>query len=160
MHIDKIDRKILALLQADASLSAAEIAEKVGLSQSPCWRRINRLEETGIIKKRVALLDRKQLGLNVMIFAHVKLAGQNREHLAEFEDAIRRFPEVLECHTMMGEIDFTLRVVARDVEAYEKFFREQLSRLPAVQEVNSSIALSQIKSTTELPLSLAGERTN
>ncbi len=132
-----------------------EIAERVGLSQSPCWRRIQRLTAKGVIEKQVALLNRKALGLNVMVFAHVKLSAHSRDALPEFEEAIRQFPEVQECYTTLGEIDFILRVVTRDIETYERFFREHLSQLPAIQEVNSMIALSQIKSTTELPLYLA-----
>ena len=103
----------------------------------------------------MALLDRHTLGLNVMVFAHVKLSAHSRDALPEFETAIRQFPEVQECYTTLGEVDFILRVVTRDIETYERFFRDHLSQLPAVREVNSMMALSQIKSTTELPLELA-----
>jgi Lrp/AsnC family transcriptional regulator len=159
MLIDDFDRAILSLLQEDASKSAATIGATIGLSQSQCWRRIERLEQTGVIAKRVALLDRKKIGLNVMLFAHVKLAAHSRDSFPEFSKAIRDFPEVLECHVLLGNVDFILRIVTRDVEAYERFFFEQLSRLPMVQEVNTMIALSQIKSSTVLPLELsAGPR--
>jgi Lrp/AsnC family transcriptional regulator len=150
--MDCFDHKILMLLQPDASLSAAQLAEKVGLSQSQVWRRIERLEKEGVIQKRVALVDRKKVGLNVMLFAHVKLAAHSREALPEFSKAIQRFPEVLECYVLLGNVDFILRVVTRDIEAYEKFFFERLSRLPMVQAVDTMIALSQIKSTTVLPI--------
>lgn len=151
-NLDRTDRKILALLQQDASLSAAEIAEKVGLSQSPCWRRIQRLKEEGYIRAQVALLDRKKLGLNTQIFAQVKLSAHGRQHLDEFTAAIRQIPEVLECYVMMGETDFNLRIVAADIEAYERFFFDTLSKLPGVQEIKSTIALSEIKNTTALPV--------
>lgn len=154
LSLDSIDRRILAALQRDASLSSVQLADEVGISQGPCWRRIRRLEAEGIIKQRVALLDRRKLGLNVMIFAHVKLEAHGRNTLPEFEAAIRRFPEVLECYTLLGETDFLLRIVTRSVEDYERFFRDHLSQLPAVRETISSIALSEIKSTLELPLNL------
>ncbi len=154
IDLDQIDRKILMLLQQDCSLSTGEIAERVGISQAPCWRRIKRMEELGLIRMRVALLDRRKLGLNVMIFASIKLAAHGRNTLPQFEQAIRRYPEVLECHTLLGEKDFLLRIVASDVEAYERFFRDKLSQLPAVRETTSAIALSEIKNTTALPLAM------
>lgn len=153
--LDGIDLKILTLLQADASLSAAEIADKVGLSASPCWRRIRRLEETGIVRGRVALLDRKRLGLKVMVMAQVRFAGRGRQALEEFEAAIASFPEVVECFMLMGETDFLLKVVTRDVEGYEQFLRNRLSRLPVVQSVNSSMVVGEVKNSTELPLQFA-----
>lgn len=154
MLIDKFDHKILALLQEDASLSASDIGDRIGLSQSQCWRRIERLEAERVILKRVAVVDRKKLGLNVMLFAHVKLIGHGKESLPEFSKAIARFPEVLDCHVLLGTVDFILRIVTRDMEAYERFFFERLSPLPMVQEVNSMIALTQIKGATVLPMSL------
>ncbi len=152
--LDAVDRRILALLQSDARLSTAEIAERVGLSQAPCWRRIKRMEEDGVIRLRATLLDRKKLGLNVMVFAQVKLAAHGRRTLPEFEETVRCLPEVLECYTLMGATDYIIKAVTRDVESYERFFRESLSQLPAVHETNSAIALSEIKHTTALPLSL------
>jgi Lrp/AsnC family transcriptional regulator len=157
-QLDATDLQILELLQADASVSAADVATRVGLSQSPCWRRIHRLEQDGYIAARVALLDRKRLGLRVLVFVQVKLVRGARTALAEFEAAVRSFPEVLECHMLMGETDFLLKVVTRDVDSYEKFLRDQLSCLPAVQEVQSSMALTNVKSTTCLPLGLLREQ--
>ncbi|AAZ36958.1 Lrp/AsnC family transcriptional regulator [Pseudomonas savastanoi pv. phaseolicola] len=151
-ELDVYDRKILALLQEDASLSSAQIAEQVGLSQSPCWRRIQRLKDEGVIRRQVALLDRKKIGLNTQIFAEVKLNAHGRSNLTEFTDSIRGFPEVLECYVLMGSVDFLLRIVTPDIEAYERFFFEKLSLVPGIQEVNSTVALSEIKSTTSLPL--------
>jgi Lrp/AsnC family transcriptional regulator len=150
--LDEAERRILRVLQDDASLPTAAIAERVGLSPSPCWRRIDRLERDGVIRRRVALLDRRKVGLNAHIFAQVKLNAHGRAHLDEFADAIRGFPEVLECYVLMGPVDFMMRVVARDIEAYENFFFNKLSRLPGVQEVVSTVALSEIKSTTVLPV--------
>lgn len=152
--LDSIDLRILDLLQRDASLSAAEVAGKVGLSQSPCWRRIDRLEQEGYIRRRVALLDRKRLGLGVMVFVHVKLSRGARGSLAQFEAAMRGLPEVLECHMLMGEVDFLVKVVTRDVDSYETFLREKLARIPAVRDVRSSMALTSVKENTALPLEL------
>lgn len=153
-ELDAVDRTILMILQADASLSTAEIAGRAGASQSSVWRRIEKLEKSGIIKKRVALLDRHKLGLDMMVFAHVKLQAHGQRTLPLFEEAIRRFPEVVECHTVLGETDYLLRVITRDVASYEAFFRKHLSQVASVQFTNSSMAISEVKSTTELPLSL------
>jgi Lrp/AsnC family transcriptional regulator len=150
--LDRYEKRILALLQEDASLSTAAIADKVGLSSSPCWRRIDRLEREGFIKRRVALVDRKKVGLDAHIFAQIKLNAHGRANLDEFAAAIRGFPEVLECYVLMGSVDFLIRVVATDIEAYERFFFDRLSQLPGVQEVNSTVALSEIKATTVLPI--------
>jgi len=150
--LDRYEKRILALLQQDASLSTAAIAEKVGLSSSPCWRRIDRLEREGFIRRKVALVDRKKVGLNAHIFAQIKLNAHGRANLDEFAEAIRAFPEVLECYVLMGPVDFLIRVVASDIEAYERFFFNRLSQLPGVQEVNSTVALSEIKATTALPI--------
>jgi len=152
MKLDSYERKILALLQDDCSLSATEIAERVGLSTTPCWRRIQRLRESGVIARQVALVDRRKIGLNAQIFAQVKLNAHGRQHLDEFTAAIREFPEVLEAFVLMGPVDFLLRIVAADIDAYERFFFDKLSRLQGVQEINSIAALSEIKSTTALPL--------
>lgn len=150
--LDRYEKQILALLQEDATLTTSALAEKVGLSSSPCWRRIDRLEREGFIKRRVALVERKKVGLNAHIFAQVKLNAHGRANLDEFADAIRQFPEVLECYVLMGSVDFLIRVVAPDIEAYERFFFNRLSQLPGVQEVNSTVALSEIKATTALPI--------
>ncbi|MCO5792556.1 MAG: Lrp/AsnC family transcriptional regulator [Blastomonas sp.] len=155
---DKLDRyesQILMLLQEDATLTTGQIAERVGLSASPCWRRIDRLEREGFIKRRVALVDRRKVGLNAHLFVQIKLNAHGRANLDEFAAAIQQFPEVLECYVLLGSVDFMLRVVAADIEAYERFFFNRLSQLPGVQEVNSTVALSEIKATTTLPLGRA-----
>lgn len=151
--LDRYELQILNLLQEDCSLSNADIAERVGLSPSPCWRRIERLERDGIIARRVAIVDRKKVGLNAQVFAQIKLNAHGRANLDEFTAAIRGFPEVLECYVLMGTVDFMLRIIAQDIEAYERFFFDKLSHLPGVQEINSTVALSEIKATTALPLS-------
>lgn len=152
LQLAEADRRILLALQQDSSLSMAELAEKVGLSQSPCWRRVQKLKAEGVIRAEVALLDRAKVGLKTQVFAQVKLAAQGSRHLDEFAAAIRRYPEVLECWVLMGPVDFLLRIVTPDIESYERFFFEQLSRLPGVQEITSTVALSEIKATTALPI--------
>ncbi len=151
-ELDRTDLRILELLQEQGSLSAAEVAERLSLTASTVWRRVSRLEELGVIRKRVALLDREKLNLPVLVFSHVKLAGHGRDALLRFEQAVREHAQILECYTLMGETDFLLRIVCRDIKAYEAFFLDHLSRFPGVQSVNSSIALAVIKETTALPL--------
>ncbi|WP_246611152.1 Lrp/AsnC family transcriptional regulator [Aquisediminimonas profunda] len=150
--LDEFDRKILQVLQRDSSRTTSDVAEHVGLSQAPCWRRIQRLKNEGIIRAQVSLVDRKLVGLNAQVFAQVKLTAHGRTHLSDFAEAIRGFAEVLECYVMMGSTDFMLRIVTKDIEAYERFFFDTLSKVPGVQEITSMVALSEIKSTTELPL--------
>ncbi|MET3725514.1 Lrp/AsnC family transcriptional regulator [Sphingomonas trueperi] len=152
IDLDPYERKIVRELQSDASLTTAELAERIGLSASPCWRRVDRLEREGVIRKRVALIDRRKVGLNAHVFAQVKLNAHGRANLDEFSAAIRGFPEVLDAYVLMGTMDFMLRIVAEDIDAYERFFFDKLSKLPGVQEINSIVALSEIKSTTELPI--------
>ena len=113
-----------------ASCPSAEVAERLGMTASTCWRRVSRLEEQGVIRRRVALLDREKLGLPVMVFSHVKVAGHGRDALLRFEQAVRAHAEILECYTLMGETDFLLRIVCRDIKAYEAFFLDHLSRFP------------------------------
>ena len=151
-ELDSYERKILKLLQQDCTLSTAAVAEAVGLSPSPCWRRIDRLEREGIIRRRVAIVERHKIGLKSQIFAQVKLNAHGRANLDDFSQAIQDMPEVLECFVLMGNFDFLLRIVTQDIEAYERLFFNRLSRLPGVQEINSTVALSEIKSTTALPL--------
>lgn len=150
--LDRFEVKILREMQRDASQTTAEIAGRVGLSVSPCWRRIDRLERDGFIRKKVALIDRRKVGLNAHVFAQVKLNAHGRANLDEFSEAIAGFPEVLDAYVIMGTTDFMLRIIAKDIDAYERFFFDHLSKLAGVQEVNSIVALSEIKSTTELPL--------
>lgn len=151
-ELDPFERKILQVLQEDASMPTAKLGEMVGLSSSPCWRRVDRLEKEGIITRRVALVDRQKVGLKAHIFAQIKLNAHGRANLDEFAEAIRSFPEVLEAYVLMGVFDFMLRIVAADIEAYERFFFTKLSKLPGIQEINSTVALSEVKATTALPI--------
>jgi Lrp/AsnC family transcriptional regulator len=150
--LDQTDRRILDALQTDGTLSAAEVAGRIGATATTCWRRIHQLEEAGVIRERVAVLDRAALGLNVTIFAHVKLSSQGRDALTKFDQAIRRHDCVLECYTVMGEWDFLLQIVAHDIKEYEAFYLDHLSRIPQVQSVNSSMVMTALKKTTALPL--------
>ena len=150
--LDRSDRRILDLLQREGALPVAEVASRTGLSTTTCWRRIQQMEQRGVIRGRVALLDRSALGLDVTIFAHVKLSTQGRDAIAAFAGAIRERPEVLDCYTTMGEWDFMLRVVTRDIKAYEAFYLDHLSKLPNVQSINSSVTVTVIKETTVLPI--------
>ena len=152
IHLDPIDRKILELLQKTAGINASGIGDKIGLSQSACWRRIQRLRDEGVIVEQPVKLDREKVGLNTMVFAHVKLTSHGRGNLADFSTAVSQYPEVLDCYVLLGNVDFLLRIVTEDIKAYERFFFEKLSQLPGIQEVNSSIVLSDIKHTTVLPI--------
>jgi Lrp/AsnC family transcriptional regulator len=152
--LDQLDLRLLDILQREGALSVAEVASKIRLSTTTCWRRIQQLEQSGVIKARVALLDRNALGLDVTMFAHVKLATTGRDALAEFEEAIRDRAEVLECYTLTGEWDFLLKIVTRNIKAFEAFYLDYLSRIPCVQSVNSSVAVTVIKESTALPLGI------
>ena len=155
INLSEIDRKILNVIQRDASITNAELAERVGLSAAPCWRRIKRLEEKGIISKRVGILDTKALGLNITAFANVKLSHIQEDALEEFEAEITKFDEVTECYTISGSMDFLLRIVTENMQSYESFLRKKLLRLPMVSEVNSHFAVTQVKYTTAVPLELS-----
>lgn len=149
---DRLDLKILDILQREGALAVADVAARVRISTTTCWRRIQQLESTGVIKGRVALLDRARLGLDVTIFAHVKLATTSRDAIAQFEAAIRDRSEVLDCHTLTGEWDFLLKIVAPNIKSYEAFYLDYLSRIPCVRSVNSAVAVTAIKESTLLPL--------
>lgn len=140
------------MLQRDAGITSTEIARQLNLSQSPCWRRINRIEQAGLVQRRVALLDRDQLGMEVVVFATLNLAAHGREQLEQFEIDIQQFAEVVECYTMTGAWDYMLKIITRDVRHYERFIREHLLAMPLIREMHSHIAVTEIKNTTELPL--------
>ena len=154
MKLDQQDVAILKELQRDASLSSTELAERVGLSQSPCWRRVNQLEEAGIIQRKVALLARRKLGIDVLVFVHVKLAGHGWQSLPKFKQKVVSFPEVLQCFLVMGDIDFILLVATRTIEEYNHFVQQKLAQIPGVQSIDSRIVSEETKNTTELPLGL------
>lgn len=152
VHIDQVDRKILNLLQTRPGITASAIGEEIGLSQSACWRRIQRMRDEGIIKDQPVRLDREKVGLNTMVFAHVKLTSHGRSNVSSFAEAVSNYPEVLDCYVLLGSVDFLLRIVTEDIKAYEQFFFEELSQMPGIQEVNSSIVMSDIKHSTVLPV--------
>jgi Lrp/AsnC family transcriptional regulator len=148
---DAIDRRILAALQEDATLSMNEIATRVGLSATPCWRRIQKLEEAGVIRKRVALLDGKAISAGVAIFVSVRTNQHTDEWLRRFAEVVSAMPEVVEFYRLSGDIDYLLKVVVPDIAAYDAFYKKLVSRI-ALSDVSSSFAMEEIKYTTALPL--------
>lgn len=151
-NLDAIDARILSLIQEDAALSVAEIADRVGLSSSPCWRRIKRMEETGIITRRVTLLDTQKLGLDFEVVANVKLSLPSKENLEAFEVMVQDWPEVIECMTVTGAIDYIVHVLTTDMHAYDQFLREKLLGSGLVSDVQSRIIIRVAKRTTAVPL--------
>ncbi|CBS90953.1 transcriptional regulator, AsnC/Lrp family (plasmid) [Azospirillum lipoferum 4B] len=154
MTIDATDRKILAALQSDAALSLADLGKQVGLSTTPCWRRIQRLEQEGYIRKRVVLLDRARLNVDVTVFVAVRTSNHSAEWLEKFRNVVAGIPEVVDLYRLSGEIDYLLRVVIPDIKAYDAFYRKLIERIE-LQDVSSMFAMEEMKSTTEIPLSYA-----
>jgi Lrp/AsnC family transcriptional regulator len=151
-NLSRQDIKILSILQSDASKTSTEVADIVGMSQSPCWRRINRIEQDGLIQKKVALLNRQALGMDLVVFATVNLTTSGRQNLVGFESSVGNFDEVVECYTMTGIWDYMLKIIVKDIRNYESFVRDRLLALPMIRELHSHIAVTEIKNTTELPL--------
>jgi Lrp/AsnC family transcriptional regulator len=149
--LDPIDRRILRELQADATLPIAELAERAGLSQTPCWKRVKRLEADGVIERRVALLDRERLDLGLVVFVAVRAARHDEAWLNDFARGASALPEVTEFYRMSGETDYLLKVVVRDIAAYDRFYKRLIAVVP-LGDVSSSFAMEQIKFTTALPL--------
>ena len=152
--MDEIDLKILALLQADAGLSNAELADRVGLSATPCWRRIRHLEETGVIRARVALLDRSALNVGVTVFVQIRTNQHTPEWLERFARAVEGIPEIVDFYRMAGDVDYLLRVVVPDIAAYDGVYKRLIGKIDLF-DVSSSFAMEEIKSTTALPLAYA-----
>ena len=152
--MDEIDRTILSCLQDDATIPLAEIAARVGLTSTPCWRRIQKLESSGVIRGRVAILDAAALNVGVTVFVSVKTREHNYAWLEEFAAAVAEFPEVVEFYRMSGEIDYLLRVVVRDIAAYDDFYKRLIEKV-SLSDVSSSFAMEQIKYSTALPLHYA-----
>lgn len=150
--LDDIDLKILDVVQRNPPMTTAELAERVGMSQSPCWRRLTRLKEDGYVVDQVTRLSPEKLGLRTNVFANVKLSAHGRTNLNEFIEAVSRIPEVLEVHPTMGPFDFLLRIITRDVEDYRELAFGRLLTLPTVQEINSTMSLGPVKMTTALPI--------
>jgi Lrp/AsnC family transcriptional regulator len=149
---DEIDLKILRILQKNADLSITEIGEKVGLSHTPCWRRIKKMQESGIIKSQVYHLDSEKIGLDVSIFVFVRLDTHSTQALDTFEKSTKDVPQIMQCYTMSGEFDYLLRIVVATVRDYEKTVKGKLLKLPHVGMMNSHFALSEIKNSSELPI--------
>ena len=149
--MDKTDRKLLALLQEDCTLSIAQLADQVNLSQTPAWKRVQRLEQTGVIERRVALLSPEKLGLGLTVFVSIEAADHSPEWLARFATAVTSFPEVVEVHRMAGDIDYMLRVVTRDIAAYDLFYKRLIACVP-LKNVSSRFSMERVKFTTALPL--------
>ena len=149
--MDAIDRKILAVLQKDASLSVAEVGSRVGLSSTPCWKRIQKLEAEGVIQKRVAVVDPEKIGLGVTVFVAIETGDHSEDWLGRFAEAVRTMPEVMEFYRMAGDVDYMLRVVVRDMQSYDAFYKKLIAAVP-LKNVTSRFAMERVKSTTALPI--------
>jgi hypothetical protein len=152
--LDAIDAKILSIIQDDAALPVAEVAEKVGLSSSPCWRRIKRMEDAGLIKRRVTILNREKLGLGFEVFCSVKLTLPSKENLDAFDRAVMGWPEVVQCATVTGSADYQLRVITRDMRAFDEFERNEMLSLGLISNIESHIVIRSVKDTTAIALNL------
>ena len=157
--LDNYDLKLLAELQRDGTQSVEALAERIGLSKTPCWRRISRLREEGVIARTVTLLDPAAVGLGTTLFVHIKVEKHDADLFRRIDQALCLMPEVLEAHLMLGEADYLVRVAVPDVAGFERFMTDKLHRLPGIKETRSSLSARLVKHTTELPLSqLAGAR--
>ena len=155
--MDRTDLKILAILQEEASLPVAEIASRVNLSQTPCWRRIQRLEQQGVIRRRVALLDPEAVGLGLSVFVEIEAGGHSPEWLVGFAETVAAMPEVMEVYRMAGDVDYLLRVVVGSMAEYDDFYRRLIAQVP-LKNVTSRFAMERVKSTTAFPLPDLAER--
>ncbi|MFA9215811.1 MAG: Lrp/AsnC family transcriptional regulator [Sphingomonadaceae bacterium] len=152
-HLDRYDYAILAALQADGTLSIAQLSEKVGLSSTPCWKRVRRLEEEGYLESRVAIVNRRKVGLPVTVYVSVRTSQHDEKWLARFAAAVVALPEVQEFHRMSGDVDYLLKVVTTDIEGYDRFYKK-LIKVSQLTGVSSAFSMEQIKFTTALPLEL------
>lgn len=151
LELDTKDWAILGILQADASLPVQAIADQVGLSSNPCWRRIKRMEDAGIITRRVALVDPSRIGFNTTVFVAIRTARHDAEWLTAFHDAIAEIDEISECHRMAGDIDYMLKLRVRDIADYDRIYQRLIRRLPGLADVTASFSMEEMKSTTALP---------
>lgn len=149
--MDATDLKILAILQEDSSIAVGEIANRVGLSQTPCWRRIQKLEATGVIRKRVVLLDPQAIGLGLTVFVEIETGDHSQDWLDRFAQAVMTMPEVMEVHRMAGDVDYLLRIAVADMAAFDLFYKRLIATLP-MKNVTSRFAMELVKSTTAFPL--------
>jgi Lrp/AsnC family transcriptional regulator len=149
--MDAIDRKILAVVQEDASLSVAEIGQRVGLSSTPCWKRLQRLEADGVIMRRVALIDPEKIGLGITVFVSIETGDHSQDWLKQFAEVVGAMPEVMEFYRMAGDVDYMLRVVVHDMQSYDGFYKKLIATVP-LKNVTSRFAMERIKSSTALPI--------
>jgi Lrp/AsnC family transcriptional regulator len=149
--MDAIDRKILAVVQQDASLSVAEIGQRVGLSSTPCWKRLQKLEAEGVIMRRVAIIDPDKVGLGITVFVSVETGDHSQDWLKHFAEVVNAMPEVMEFYRMAGDVDYVLRVVVQDMQSYDTFYKKLIATVP-LKNVTSRFAMERIKSTTALPI--------
>ena len=152
MKLDKFDREILRVMQKDATVSMADLSQRVGLSHTPCWRRVKRLEAEKVILQKVTLLDNKKLNLGVSVFIYGTLKNHDGESLNDFEKAVQSIESIVECHTTSGDQDYLLKVIVESIEEYEHLLKTKLTNLPLVDHLSSTFALKQVKNTTELPI--------
>ncbi|MEA5459959.1 Lrp/AsnC family transcriptional regulator [Arcicella sp. LKC2W] len=152
MTIDKTDIRILQLLQENAQFTLKEISQKINLSMTPTHDRIKRLENEGVIEKYVTILNKKMIGNPLTVYCSISLDKQQKNHFEEFEEAIKQFPEVIECSVISGSFDYMIKVIAKDMEAYNEFYQKKLSDLQSVAHISSSFVMSEVKNTTVLPL--------
>jgi Lrp/AsnC family transcriptional regulator len=150
--MDAIDRKILTVVQQDSSLSVAEIGQRVGLSSTPCWKRLQRLESDGVILRRVALIDPEKIGLGITVFVSIETGDHSQDWLKQFAEVVGAIPEVMEFYRMAGDVDYMLRVVVPDIAGYDAFYKKLIGTVP-LKNVTSRFAMERIKSTTALPIS-------
>jgi Lrp/AsnC family transcriptional regulator len=151
-ELSAVDIRILEQIQKDSSLSTSELADRVGLSQSPCWRRLQRLKDDGYVRGEVALVDRARLGTTLLIYANLKMSTLTEDKRAEFMRKVENTPEILECHTLFGDMDVMIKVLAPSLDWYQKFIFSVILKLPGVIDIQSTVTLTEIKSTTALPL--------
>lgn len=150
--LDRIDRQILALLQADASQPIQQIAEQVGLSVNPCWRRIRQMESAGVIQGRVAVINPEKVGLGLTVYVRVKTREHSADWARRLNEVIAAMPEILECHRIGGDVDYLLKVVVADMAGYDRTYKELIGRLPALADVSALFSMEQLKSATALPI--------
>jgi Lrp/AsnC family transcriptional regulator len=152
VNLDGIDKTILRILQEDGSLSIADLADRLGMTPPPCWRRVRRLRDAGVLKRQVWIVDPDAVGLNVMLYATVKLATHDSDTMEAFKEQVRFLPEVLECSILLGRTDVIIKMIVTNINQYEHFFHEKLTKLPGVREVISGVVMTRVKESTALPI--------
>ena len=150
MQLDSIDLKILEILQADATTSVQDVADKVGLTNNPCWRRIKKLESSGVILRRSAIINHAAIGLATVAFVSIKIDSHNKEWLVNFADAIESIPEIVECHRMSGDIDYLLKILARDLSHYDSIYQRIITLIPGLKDVSSKFSMEQLKTSDRI----------